>query len=148
MNSSYAVQSATVEDKDEKKYLFSGKILWSKAQHQQQQQALLGAPQPMSENPKERRDSVGSVGEVREALVEAVEEAAVEEAVETQAVEEAEGSLVADAAAQITEQYNAQFAMLREQGRYQEVVAVFRHMVAEGIRPNTVSYNFYLSAIV
>ena len=114
----------------------------------------------MSEtSPKERRDSVTSaLEEVEEVELEKAseevlkaEEVAVEEEdviVDEVAVEAEEGSLVADAAAQITEQYNAQLQMLRDEGRYHEVIAVFQHMAAEGVKPNTVSYNFYLSAIV
>ncbi|KAI5805177.1 hypothetical protein EDC01DRAFT_360725 [Geopyxis carbonaria] len=168
LTSFLAAQSQGLDDKDEKKYLFSRKILWSKAQHQQQQKQLLGQPQPISENQtRSRRGSNASLIEEIDEAAEAIDsQEALSESVAREAVEEAkevtqelaqddkqsstEGTLVNSVpeTPAITTQYNRQLQSLRDEGRYQEVAAVFRHMVAEGVPLNTTSYNLLLTSIV
>jgi pentatricopeptide repeat protein len=175
VNSFYAAQS-TGDDKEERKYLFSKKILWSKAQHQQQQKQLLGnPPEPIAE-PLSSRSRSSSITSATAELVETdsaalldidgVEEEAVsfEEPVSEEAIERAEirevvarepGSpvlepalLLLDEAPSATTQYNQELQRLCDDGRHQEIGVLFQHMVQEGIKPNTASYNLLLASIV
>src|SRR5690606_18473521 len=72
----YAAHTQNPDEKgDDKKYLFSRKILWSKAQHQQQQKQLLAGPQPVpiAENgvPRSRAGSFASAVDEADGAVEA-----------------------------------------------------------------------------
>ena len=165
VNAFYTAQS-TADDKEDRKYLFSKKILWSKAQHQQQQKQLLGAlPEPIAEplSSRMRSDSFDSVA-AEEADVELaaevskesqsaiVDEADVEAMEEVAAKEEPQASL-ADILLQGPEspetgELNAQLQSMRDQGRWEEVTIVFRHMTEQGFMPNTLSYNLLLDSIV
>jgi len=170
VNAFYAAQSAA-DDKEDRKYLFSKKILWSKAQHQQQQKQLLGAlPEPIAEPlaARARSDSFGSVvAEEEEAGVEAgadvskVSESAVVDCVDAEAAveeetavkEEPQAASLADVLLQEpetpeTRELNAQLQSLRDQGRWEEVTILFRHMTDQGFTPNTTSYNLLLDSIV
>ncbi|KAI5849242.1 hypothetical protein BZA05DRAFT_86688 [Tricharina praecox] len=164
VNAYFAAQSAA-DDKEDRKYLFSKKILWSKAQHQQQQKQLLGAmPEPIAEplSVRTRSDSLGSVAE-EEAIVELEAgaskeaEAAVVDEVEAAAeevttTEEPQASLedvlLQEPETPETRELNAQLQSLRDQRRWEEVTMVFRHMTEQGYTPNTASYNLLLDSMV
>lgn len=149
------------ENKESKKYLFSRKILWSRAQHQEQQKKLLETPKPIDEGllPLSRSNSILTAAS--EADIDAIRAEAAETKAED--VLEADESLPTVASREAVtqeplpepsaskspvEQYNRQLNTLRDEGRYPEVSAVFQHMLQEGVEPNTATYNFLLSAVV
>ncbi|TGZ80775.1 hypothetical protein EX30DRAFT_306998 [Ascodesmis nigricans] len=165
----YAVQGQNPDENDDKKYLFSRKILWSKAQHQQQQKQLLAGPQPVpieeAEGPRSRSGSFVSVAEeVDEAAVEyqaaadasgetdqaaAIDENVVEDALEeSEAQKESSPAENALAEEPITVQYNQQLLQLRDEERYHEVTAIFNHMLAQGIPRSTNTYNLLITSLI
>ena len=175
----YAVQSQAVDEKEEKenrKYLFSRKILWSKAQHQQQQKALLENPPSLELGlPRSRSSSLAQVeaqlpskdvvkreGEEEAVFVEpAAEESEVllsEKVAPVEKVEvevapsptSSEETLVpaSPEVSSITAQYNDQLRDLRTAGKYEEISALFEHMIQEGVQPSTTTYNHVLVALV
>ncbi|CUS15779.1 unnamed protein product [Tuber aestivum] len=176
----YAAQSQAVDDKEEKenrKYLFSRKILWSKAQHQQQQKALLENPPSLEVGlPRSRSSSLAHAeaqlpssdlvkGEEGEEAV-FVESAAEEESEilpteKLAPVEDAEAELAPSPTSSeetlvpaspevsgITAQYNDQLRDLRTAEKYDEILALFDHMVQEGVQPSTTTYNHVLVALI
>jgi pentatricopeptide repeat protein len=167
VGSFHAAQS-TIDDKEDKKYLFSKKILWSKAQHQQQQKQLLGnPPEPIAElaPSKSRASSFGSATaeeielEAEEAELKEAESAIADEAVElAEDVPTEEPQQTAESLADIllaepepspaTQDFNFQLQTLRDQGRWEEVTVLFRHMTEQGIPANTTSYNLLLDSII
>lgn len=173
----YAAHSQSVDDKEEKetkKYLFSRKILWSKAQHQAQQKQLLNPPSPPeSEAPGSRSPSLAQAEVLRlssdivnkdaeqSVLVEAVvEEPASDRASPPEPTPEptpspsptqsTEGTLVqlSSEVSSLTSQYNDQLRELRAAGKYEEVAAIFEHMIEKGVEPSATSYNHLLVALV
>ncbi|KAF8538845.1 hypothetical protein BDD12DRAFT_127203 [Trichophaea hybrida] len=175
VNAFHAVQNQT-DDKDDKKYLFSRKILWSKAQHQQQQKQLLGnPPEPIAEPlPSRSRstsftsvieevDAVEEIAVLKDAVViaeEAVAEEAIVDVVEESLKVEVEQSNVAEPAAFLSEEallpepseatkaFNSQLQSLHDHRRWEEVTVLFRHMVEQGLKPSTTTYNLLLDSIV
>ena len=183
LGSYYAVQSQAIDEKEEKenrKYLFSRKILWSKAQHQQQQKALLENPPSLELGlPRSRSSSLAQAeaqlpskdvlkGEEEEEAVfvePAAEESEVLLSEKVAPVEEVEIEVEAEAAPSptsseetlvpaspevsgITDRYNDQLRDLRTAGKYQEISALFEHMIQEGVQPSTTTYNHVLVALV
>ncbi|KAG0123822.1 hypothetical protein HOY82DRAFT_618649 [Tuber indicum] len=174
----YAAQSQAVDEKEEKenrKYLFSRKILWSKAQHQQQQKALLENPPSLEPgSPRSRSSSITQVeaqlpskdivkGEEEEAVfVESVaEDSEILSPEEVAPVEDAkaefalsptpsEETLVpaSPEVSGVTAQYNDQLRDLRTAGKYEEILALFEHMIQEGVQPSTTTYNHVLVALI
>lgn len=175
----YAVQSQAVDEKEEKenrKYLFSRKILWSKAQHQQQQKALLENPPSLELGlPRSRSSSLAQVeaqlpskdvvkgeGEEEAVFVEpAAEESEVLLSEKVAPVQEVEAEVApsptlseetlvpaSPEVSSITAQYNDQLRDLRTAGKYEEISALFEHMIREGVQPSTTTYNHVLVALV
>lgn len=175
LGSYYAAQSQLgddKEDKDSRKYLFSKKILWSKAQHQQKQlleieasptrsrsSSLIQADTvpPLLETPEVALDTEVFVDEDT-TPVQASLKAAVAEETSVAAPEPAqpvsptasESTLVPSSplVSPETAQYNQQLQTLLSQGKHQELTALFQHMVKEGVQPSTTSYNLLLIAVV
>jgi len=175
VNAFHAVQNQT-DDKEDKKYLFSRKILWSKAQHQQQQKQLLGnPPEPIAEPlpSRSRSTSFNSVTEEIDAAEEiialknvegiaeeAIAEEAVVDAVKESPEAEVEQSNATESAAFLSEEallpepseatktFNSQLQSLHDHGRWEEVTVLFRHMVDQGLKPSTTTYNLLLDSIV
>ncbi|KAL7274918.1 hypothetical protein RUND412_002169 [Rhizina undulata] len=172
LNSYYAVQSQDNNENDGKKYLFSRKILWSKAQHQEQQKQLLEKPLDFVVEPLSRSRSSSFVREYSTAESDGSDKIADEVAIEdgpedevtselagqsSAAVEEelqsqtsaSEKTAVADTpSSPITAEYNEKLRLLRVNGQYNEVVAVFEHMVKEKIPLDICTYNQLLSSLV
>ncbi|RPB04270.1 hypothetical protein L873DRAFT_1667800 [Choiromyces venosus 120613-1] len=173
----YAAQSQAVDEKEEKenrKYLFSRKILWSKAQHQQQQKALLENPSSLESGvPRSRSSSLVQAeallpskdvvkGEEEAVFVEsAAEELEVSSSEKVAPVEAAEAEFVPSPTTSeetlvpaspevpsITTQYNDQLRDLRTAGKFEEISALFEHMIQEGVQPSTTTYNHVLVALI
>lgn len=171
----YAAQSQLgddKEDKDSRKYLFSKKILWSKAQHQQKQLLEIEtAPAKSRSSSLIQADAVPPVLETPELVldtevfvdedvvpVQASVKAAVTEETTTPVPEpertvsptESESTLVppSPVVSLETAQYNQQLQLLLSQGKHQELTALFQHMIKEGVQPSTTSYNLLLIAVV
>lgn len=153
VNAFYAAQSSA--DDNDKKYLFSGKILWSKAQHQKQQKQLLGStPEPITE-PLPRPEALLAIeeadvveakdGKVIEAVVEAAAEEPEQIAEPTQVFSE---EALMPEPSQATKDLNLQLSSLHEQGRWEEVTVVFHHVVDMGTPADTTTYNLLLDSIV
>ncbi|KAH8155421.1 uncharacterized protein LAJ45_00431 [Morchella importuna] len=157
------------KDKDSKKYLFSKKILWSKAQHQQKQLLEIEAdPVKSRSGSLVTADAVPPLLEVPEegAFVEEVfEEEVVTAAAEAQealqpekaaepaapVVEEDEEVFVPPASPVVSPEttlYNQQLQSLLSQGKHHELIALFQLMIKEGVQPSTATYNLLLTAVV
>ncbi|KAF8421277.1 hypothetical protein EV426DRAFT_609943 [Tirmania nivea] len=128
-------------DKDARRYLFSKKILWSKAQHQTQglqaaaenvDAAELPVPSPV--------ESLAEAGEV---------EAVSNVDTETRATVDIEGrSSGAEAVEALSpvDRFNAELEKLKRQGRFKDITIQFQFMVQSGLEPNTETFNCLLSA--
>lgn len=169
VNSFYAAQSS-LDDKEDRKYLFSKKILWSKAQHQQQQKQLLGnPPEPVAElaPSKSRASSFASATaeeievEIEAADLKEAESAIADEAIESAAEESPKEESQPQCAESLvdvllaepepspaTKDFNLQLQALRDQGRWEEVTVLFRHMMEQGVPANTTTYNLLLDSVI
>lgn len=171
----YAVQSQLgddKEDKDSRKYLFSKKILWSKAQHQQKQlleieaapaksrsSSLIEADAvpPQKQAPGVALDSEVFVDEdvlpVQASAVPVVARETPALVPETEIVDSpavSEGIVVSPSASvpPETARYNKQLQTLLTIGKHQELAALFQHMIREGVQPSSTSYNYLLASVV
>lgn len=135
----YAVRDGD-DDKEQKKYLFSKKILWSKAQHQ---------TDALTEVNKETDASIRN-GPDRDALAKiATDECAIEEddnislsSIDTGVdsvlnVQTVENSAV-----------DKELAVLESDSKWAEIEQVFEQRLADGIAPTTGSFNHLLTAAV
>lgn len=171
----YAAQSLLgddKEDKDSRKYLFSKKILWSKAQHQQKQLLEIEAAPAKSRSsslieadavPPQRQtlgvalDSEVFVDEdVLPVQASAVPVIAPEapslvsdpEIIDSPAVTE---DIIVSSSTSVppeTARYNKQLQLLLTTGKHQELSALFQHMVLDGVQPSSSSYNYLLASVV
>lgn len=171
----YAAQSQPgddKEDKDSRKYLFSKKILWSKAQHQQKQLLEIEAtPSRSRSSSLVQADAIPPLLEIPEAALDA-EVFTGEDVVPTQASAETTVTRDAPTPAPEPEQtastavlegtpvpsspvvspetahYNQQLQSLLSQRKHHELTALFQHIIKEGVQPSTATYNLLLAAVV
>ncbi|KAF8463522.1 hypothetical protein BDZ91DRAFT_309194 [Kalaharituber pfeilii] len=138
-------------DKDAKRYLFSKKILWSKAQHQTKdlhiaveadasESTQLSVPSPV-----ETRDAE-TVAELSNAL-EKPTEAATQQTADESTSSSAELSENAERDKSPVAQFNDDLEKLKRQGRFKDITVLFDHMLKSGLEPNTDTFNSLLSAI-
>jgi pentatricopeptide repeat protein len=159
--SSFVAAQGQTDDKEDKKYLFSKKILWSKARHQEQQKQLLGqSPEPIAELSKSRSASlIAEDVEGAEELQALKDEAAAEEAIAEEAIEEEpakEETLIAapveeglqSESSEATKSFNIQLKSLHEQGRWEEVTVLFQHVMGQGMKADVTTYNLFLDSTV
>lgn len=128
-------------DKDAKRYLFSRKILWSKAQHQTQDlQAAVETAEASELHVPSPVESLTGAGEV---------EAASKADTTTRATAEVEGSSSGTGAVEALSpvaQFNTELEKLKRQGRFKDITIQFQFKVQSGLEPNTETFNCLLSA--
>lgn len=170
----YAAQSQLGDDKEDKdrKYLFSKKILWSKAQHQQKQLLEIEAAPAKSRSssltevdavPPQRPapgvalDTEVFVDEdvlpVQASAVPIVASEALEPVSEPEVFDPPvvlESTIVSSSTSVSPEttQYNKQLQILLTTGKHQELKALFQHMIREGVQPSSSTYNYLLASVV
>lgn len=131
-------------DKDARRYLFSKKILWSKAQHQTKDlqaeadaEAADASELPVP-SPVESLAQAGET-EITNDVTATTQSTTIEVEASTSGLEAAEPLSLVD-------QFNAELEKLKRQGRFKDITVQFQHMVQSGLEPNTETFNCLLSA--
>jgi len=128
-------------DKDARRYLFSKKILWSKAQHQtkdlQAEVEAVDASELPVPSPVEPLAGAGEVETVSN--TDAVARATAE-------VKDSSSDTEPVQAPSPVDQFNAELEKLKRQGRFKDITIQFQFMVQSGFEPNTETFNCLLSA--
>lgn len=148
-NSIYGQQIDDSIDKDTRRYLFSKKILWSKAQHQTKdlqpvsevddEAGSAALPEPPIPSPVEPRnnDTSDCVGEAQEASTVALPPQSTKHKTEDHIPIETLSWV---------DQFNAELEKLKRQGRFKDITVLFQHMVNSGLDPNIETFNCLLAA--
>lgn len=156
----HAVPGADDADDKQKRYLFSKKILWSKAQHQTGVLQAQEQEKPRSLSQSRSFSAVALDAEAREELA-ALEgdENAIEDSVEAsrEAVEDLESEtseyVVSESAksastAATDVSVDAELSELEASSKWEEIERVFAQRIKDGVEPTTAAYNHLLSAAI
>lgn len=137
-------------DKEARRYLFSKKILWSKAQHQTKDlqpvvevddEVESAAPSelPIPSTVESRNNDISDgVGEAQETSAVTLTPQPTKDEIEERTSTVETLSWV--------DQFNTELEKLKRQGRFKDITVLFQHMISSGLEPNIETYNCLLAA--
>lgn len=146
LNSYYSSHGQLLDegiDKDTKRYLFSKKILWSKAQHQTKDLSLLEGPASEQDGKYSSQEVVDTEGATDLHLSSVKPDQPLLEETSSDSrpiLEETQVQHPAD-------QFNSSLEKLKCQGRFKDILLQVQQALDTGLSPNTETFNYYLTAV-